>query len=116
MSSAIREEGSNIRQDMLDVLERQRRAYLAEGDVTAETRIDRLRRAIDLLKKHGDRLCEAMDADFGHRSKDQSKLTDINGSIGPLNHAIRHVRQFHRFWLRLIWCPYRCWLRPVLCI
>ena len=105
MSSAIREEGSNIRQDMLDVLERQRRAYLAEGDVTAETRIDRLRRAIDLLKKHGDRLCEAMDADFGHRSKDQSKLTDINGSIGPLNHAIRHVRQWMRAERRHIMFP-----------
>ncbi|MDA0979218.1 MAG: aldehyde dehydrogenase family protein, partial [Proteobacteria bacterium] len=79
-------------EDMLAVLNRQKKAYLDEGVVTAETRIDRLDRAINILKKHGKALSEAMAADFGHRSLDQSKLTDIDGAIGPLEHAKKHVR------------------------
>jgi len=35
-----------------------------------------------------------MAADFGHRSMDQSKMTDIDGAIGPLQHAKKHVRQW----------------------
>jgi len=80
--------------DMQAVLDRQEQAYIAEGVVTAETRIDRLDRAINILKTHGTKLSEAMAADFGHRSMDQSKLTDIDGAIGPLEHAKKHVRQW----------------------
>ena len=36
--------------DMQAILDRQKKAYLAEGIVTAETRIDRLDRAISILK------------------------------------------------------------------
>jgi len=35
-----------------------------------------------------------MAADFGHRSIDQSKLTDIDGSIGPLKDAKKHLRKW----------------------
>ncbi|CAN0456343.1 unnamed protein product [Pylaiella littoralis] len=80
--------------DMKAVLDRQKKSYLDEGAVTAETRIDRLDRAINILKKHGKELSDAMAADFGHRSLDQSKLTDIDGAIGPLEHAKKHVRQW----------------------
>ena len=65
-------------EDMQAVLDRQNKAYIAEGAVSAQTRIDRLDRAIGLLEKHGSKLSEAMAADFGHRSMDQSKLTDQN--------------------------------------
>ena len=80
--------------DMQAVLDRQKQAYIAEGVVTVETRIDRLDRAINILKNHGTKLSEAMAADFGHRSMDQSKLTDIDGAIGPLEHAKKHIRQW----------------------
>lgn len=78
--------------DMQAVLDRQKKAYIAEGFVSAETRIDRIDRSIGLLKKHGTRLSEAMAADFGHRSMDLSKMADIDGAIGPLQHAKKHVR------------------------
>ena len=35
-----------------------------------------------------------MCADFGHRSKDQSNLTDIAGSIGALKHAKAHLAKW----------------------
>ena len=82
--------------DMQDILDRQKAAYIAEGVVSVETRIDRIDRAINILKQHGSKLSEAMAADFGHRSLDQSKLTDIDGGIGPLEHARKHLRKWIR--------------------
>ena len=84
------------REDMLAVLDRQRAASTAEGRVSAETRIDRIDRAIDLLQTHGKQLSEAMCEDFGHRSMHQSKLTDIGASISPLKHARKNVRKWMR--------------------
>lgn len=84
------------RDHMLDLLQRQREAYLEEGVVSAATRKDRLERAIGLLKTHEKRLVEAMNADFGHRSEHQSLFTDIAGSVGPLRHAQKHLERWMR--------------------
>ena len=64
--------------------------------VDAATRIDRIERAVNLLQAHGDALCDAMSADFGQRSLDQSRMTDIRGAIGPLKHAAKHLRRWMR--------------------
>jgi len=78
--------------DMQSILDRQKKAYLAEGVVSAETRIDRLDRAINILKTHGSKFGDAVAADFGHRSQNFTKFADIDGSIGPLEHAKKHVK------------------------
>ncbi len=89
----MHETSSEIMQGMLD---EQRAACLTEGTVSAATRIDRLARAIDLLQRNGHRLCQAMDEDFGNRSLQQSKITDIGAAITPLKHARRNVRRWMR--------------------
>ena len=94
-----------IKQEMLDVLHRQKKSYIAEGAVSAETRIDRLDRAISLLQQHGTKLCDAMAADFGHRSIQQSKMTDIDGSIGPLKDAKKNLRRWMRSERRKVMFP-----------
>lgn len=94
-----------VRNTMLDVLQRQQKSYLAEGKVSAETRIDRIDRAIALVEKHGSRLSDAMRQDFGHRSMEQSKLTDIDGSIGPLKHAKKHLRSWMKAEKRKVMFP-----------
>ena len=86
--------GTTIRTEMLDILNRQKSAYIKAGEVSAATRIDRLNRSMALLKKYGPRFCEAMTSDFGHRSIEQSKITDINSSLGPLEQAKKHVKQW----------------------
>lgn len=83
-------------QTLLDLLDRQRRAYLDEGIVSAAVRKDRLQRAIALLKDNQEALVEALSADFGHRSRHQSLFTDIAASIGPLKHALKHVDKWMR--------------------
>lgn len=79
---------------MRETLERQRAAVAAALPVPAERRIDRLRRAVALLVDHGERLVEAMDADFAGRSRDMSRVTDIMGSVKPLKHAAASVRRW----------------------
>ena len=81
-------------EDMQVALDRQRKAFLTEGVVGAEIRIDRIDRAINILEKHGSRFGDAMAADFGHRSRDLSKQTDIDGSIEPLKYAKKHLRNW----------------------
>ena len=58
------------RATMIDVLDRQKAAHIREGAPSAELRIDRINRCIKLLIDYQDRIVEALDADFGSRSKD----------------------------------------------
>ncbi len=80
--------------EMSSVLARQKAAHIRDGIPSAERREEWLDKAIDLLVTHRKALSEAMSADFGHRSMDQSDFTDIAGSIGALKHAKKHLRKW----------------------
>lgn len=82
--------------DIRALLDAQRAAFLHDGTPSLATRIDRLDRAIDLLATHRHALTEAMSADFGHRSRDQSDLTDIASAIGALKFARANVGKWMR--------------------
>jgi coniferyl-aldehyde dehydrogenase len=73
------------------LLARQRAAFMAELPVTAAARKDRLKRAIDLVLTHKDRFVKSLSDDFGHRSAEQTLVTDIMASVKPLKHALKHV-------------------------
>ena len=81
---------------MRRLLEKQRAACVRDGLPSAEIRIERLDKSIDLLCTHSDALCDAMSADFGHRSTDQSRFSDISGSIDTLKYAKKNVRSWMR--------------------
>jgi acyl-CoA reductase-like NAD-dependent aldehyde dehydrogenase len=76
---------------MQDILQRQKQAYLADGVVSTALRNDRLERAVNVLKNNQKVFVEAMSADFGHRSEHQSIFTDIASAIGPIRHAQKHL-------------------------
>ena len=84
------------KESMQSVLERQRSAYLAEGEVSNATRTDRLERAVNVIKKNETLFVEAMSADFGHRSHHQSLFTDIASCIGPLRHAQANLAKWRK--------------------
>jgi len=75
---------------------RQKQACLTQGVPSAEQRIEWLDKSIDLLCTHGDALCDAMSADFGHRSRNQSEFSDIAASIESLKYAKKHLRRWMR--------------------
>ncbi|MCW3838065.1 coniferyl aldehyde dehydrogenase [Sphingomonas canadensis] len=79
---------------MREILERQRAAFMAELPVPVAVRKDRLKRAAAMVADNADALCDALSEDFGHRSREQSMLTDIAASVAPLNHAVRHVARW----------------------
>ena len=81
---------------MRSILDKQKTAFLRDGPPSASKRIEWLDKAIDLLCTHRDALNDAMSADFGHRSKDQSDFADIVVSVDTLKHAKRHVRKWMR--------------------
>ncbi len=77
--------------EMKALLERQRAAFMAELPVSAEVRKDRLRRALNLVLTHKDRFVKSLSEDFGHRSPEQTLVTDIMASAKPLKHALKHL-------------------------
>jgi len=72
---------------MQAILELQKRANIAKGPPDARVRKERLTRCIDLLLAHQNEFVEALDADFGARSREMSMLTDVVGAINPLKAA-----------------------------
>lgn len=72
----------------------QRAAFLRDGSPTAEIRIDRIDRAIDLLITHQKSICEAVSEDFSSRAHEQTMLLDVVGSIDQLKHCRKHLRQW----------------------
>jgi coniferyl-aldehyde dehydrogenase len=76
---------------MRAILDKQRAAFMDELPVTADARRDRLKRAVAMIVDNQQRFCDALSEDFGHRSQEQSLLTDIAASVGPLRHALKHL-------------------------
>ncbi|MDD3836532.1 MAG: coniferyl aldehyde dehydrogenase [Phenylobacterium sp.] len=81
---------------MLALLERQKAAHLRDGAPSAETRIARIERCIALLIDNRKAIEEALNADFGSRSREATAFTDVAGSIGPLKHARDNLRRWMR--------------------
>jgi len=80
------------RRDHLEaLLARQRAAFTASRPEPLSQRKDRIRRAMALVKEHGEEFAKAMSADFGNRSHHQSMLTDIAATVGAGNHALKHL-------------------------
>ena len=82
--------------DMRTVLETQRAAFMAELPVGTSIRKDRLKRAIAMLVDNAEAFCDAMSEDFGHRSREQSMMTDITASIRTLKSTLKHVDRWAR--------------------
>ncbi|WP_010164386.1 coniferyl aldehyde dehydrogenase [Sphingomonas sp. PAMC 26617] len=72
-------------------LRAQRLAFNTELPVSLEARKDQLKRAVAMIGDNADAFCDALSEDFGHRSREQSMLTDIASSIAPLKHALRSL-------------------------
>ncbi|HWK34884.1 coniferyl aldehyde dehydrogenase [Sphingomonas sp.] len=91
--------------DLPALLAAQRAAFTAELPVGIAIRKDRLKRAIAMIADNADAFCDALSEDFGHRSREQSMITDIAASIAPLRHALKHVDRWSRAEKRPVMFP-----------
>jgi coniferyl-aldehyde dehydrogenase len=87
------------------LLAAQKAAHLREGAPSAAKRKDRLNRCISILQTHGTEIVDALNADFGNRSKEMSMLTDVAGAIGPLKHARDYLDKWMRSEKRKVEAP-----------
>jgi coniferyl-aldehyde dehydrogenase len=92
--NAPQQDNTQLVDSMNAALDAQRTDYVAEGHVSADTRIDRMRRGMTSVHKHQDKLVEALNNDFGCRPRELSMMTDVSASIMPFKSAIKHVKQW----------------------
>jgi coniferyl-aldehyde dehydrogenase len=76
------------------VLDNQRAAFKAEGPVALETRIDRIDRCIALLVDNQQAICEAVNKDFGCRSKFPTLMMDVMNSVGSLKFVKKNLKKW----------------------
>ena len=81
-------------EEMEAIVEKQRASFLAEGDVSYETRINRLDRLSKLLHENQAALIETMSQDFGHRSAHQSLLADFYASYETIKHQKKALKKW----------------------
>lgn len=87
---------SDVSANMQAVLELQRKAFMAAMPEPLSVRVDRIDRAIAMLIDHKDDFAKAVSEDFGHRSIEQTLLTDIMPSVSALKHAKKHLNHWSR--------------------
>ena len=76
------------------VLENQRGAFKSEGSVALETRIDRIDRCIAMLVDNQQAICDAVNKDFGCRSRHVTLMTDIMNSVGSLKFVKKNLKKW----------------------
>jgi coniferyl-aldehyde dehydrogenase len=79
---------------MKELLQEQRTAFDAEGVVSAETRLDRLNRAISIVYDNQTEITDAIEEDFGNRSRHQTQMSDVYATLEGLRHAKKHLRHW----------------------
>ena len=73
------------------LLARQRDAFLASPFPAAEDRRANLRKLEGMVKRNQVALADAISADFGNRSRAETVLSEILGTLGAAAHARKHL-------------------------
>ena len=83
---------SDIAEQLSNTLAVQRRAYLAHPVPTLAQRTADLRTLQRFIREHKDALCDAISADYGHRSRHETLLAEIFPAIDGIDHTVKHLR------------------------
>ncbi len=82
--------------EMNRVLQEQKDFYLKNGAPSVDLRIDRLERLKLLIMDNRYDFVDALNTDFGNRSKNASMLSDIYGIMPAINQAIKNVKKWSK--------------------
>ena len=72
----------------------QREAYLRDPYPSFGVRQHRLRALVKLLLEEQDAISDAINADFGHRSAEETKMLEIFTSLDGIRDTLRHLRRW----------------------
>jgi len=84
----------STRAGLESILSTQRAAHAADPNPDATQRLDRLHRLATMTEQHGAELVRAIQADFGHRSAHETRLTDLLMVGTAIRHAARHLHSW----------------------
>ena len=79
---------------MREILGKQKADFSAQGIADYQTRVDRLDRLAKLLRENQQNLCEALSADFGHRSIEHARLTEIAVPIAEIRQTKKQLKKW----------------------
>ncbi|MDD2924206.1 coniferyl aldehyde dehydrogenase [Rhodoferax sp.] len=74
----------------------QRQAYHAHPVPTLQERRADLRTLQRFIREHKDALCDAISADYGHRSRHETLLAEVFPAVDGIDHVLRHLRGWMR--------------------
>ncbi|MEH6518898.1 MAG: coniferyl aldehyde dehydrogenase [Halioglobus sp.] len=79
------------KENMHDLLTRQREAFNQDGFPSLVTRIDRLDRLLAMVKKYDHQICETVAEDFGVRAYELSRMAEVYLTVDQVKDAITNV-------------------------
>ncbi len=85
-----------LRAELEAALQLQRQACRADPVPSVAARRDHLRALERFLRDHQEGLCAAISADYGHRSRHETLISEIFPAIDGIRHALRHLRRWAR--------------------
>jgi coniferyl-aldehyde dehydrogenase len=74
----------------------QRAAYLADPVPSLTSRRDDLRTLQRFVREHKQALCDAISADYGHRSRHETLLAEVFPVVDGIEHALKHLHRWAR--------------------
>jgi coniferyl-aldehyde dehydrogenase len=80
----------------------QRAAYHARPMATYAERRQDLERLQALLRDHQDAIADAISADYGHRSRHETRLAELVPAIDGITHALKHLKSWMRVQRRAV--------------
>ena len=82
-------QNSTLNEEMNKALNEQKEFFIKNGSPSIELRIDRLKRLKALIMDNRYDFVDALNDDFGNRSKNASMLSDVYGIMPAINLAIK---------------------------
>jgi coniferyl-aldehyde dehydrogenase len=84
----------DIADTLSSALALQRKAYFAHPVPSLEERKADLRTLQRFVRDHKDAICDAISADYGHRSRHETLLAEIFPAIDGIDHVIKQLRRW----------------------
>ncbi|WP_394203167.1 coniferyl aldehyde dehydrogenase [Shewanella waksmanii] len=83
-----------VKQTLTDLLQIQRDAFQANPAPSYAERVSQLQSLKQGLIKHQHNLTQALRQDYGHRSIDDSMISDIMPCINNINYSLKHLKKW----------------------
>jgi len=95
MTELVKDLSDDIIDERLSsILQTQKKQFVHSAYVSASLREDRIDRLIDVLVRYESEICDALMADYGYRSKDQSRFAEVVTSYKPMKIARRRLKSW----------------------